>query len=179
MCSTAGKPANGWHARTVTAACYRRLMSAFPTGVAAMTTTDELNRPRGATCTSLSSVSLCPPTLLVCLHNGSGTLTAIGTRGSFVVNLLHCRGHDAGTVFSVPADNRFASVVWRPVGRLRLPWLVRDAFAVALCRLADSAVVGDHTVVFGEVTEVAQTDDVPLLYGMRRFSARPNVALSE
>jgi len=37
-------------------------------------------------------------------------------------------------------------------------------------RWSTVSVVGDHAVVLGDVVHVEQTADVPLLYGLRRFS---------
>jgi flavin reductase (DIM6/NTAB) family NADH-FMN oxidoreductase RutF len=154
---------------------YRELMGAFPTGVAVVTTLDRQNRPRGLTCSSLSSVTLTPPTLLVCLSTHSGTLTALRERGTFALNLLHSRGRHAAEVFSKPSTvDRFDQIDWRPVAPDGLPWLVGDAFAVAECTVAGTFEVGDHTVVLGEVDGVRHNADVPLLYGLRTFSAWPS-----
>jgi flavin reductase (NADH) len=156
---------------------YRGLMGAFPTGVSIVTTVDEAGRPRGLTCSSLASVTLTPPTLLVCLNSRSGTLTALRARGCFALNLLHSRGRVAAEVFSQPSTvDRFARVDWRPAGPDRLPWLAEDAFAMADCAVVRTCEVGDHTVVFGEVRSVLQTADTPLLYGLRTFSAWPAVS---
>ncbi|MCP2165280.1 flavin reductase family protein [Goodfellowiella coeruleoviolacea] len=155
----------------VRAADYRLLMSAFPTGVAVVTTLDVDRTPRGLTCTSLASVTLAPPTLLVCLHSASGTLAALRRRGGFAVNLLSAHGRHVAEVFATADTDRFAQVVWQPFGCAGLPWLVNDAFAMAECRVAGTLAVGDHTIVLGEVAAVTQTSGVPLLYGMRRFRA--------
>ena len=149
---------------------YRDLMSAFPTGVAVVTSMDSSGQPRGMTCSSLSSVTLAPPTLLVSLRTDSATLGAVRHHGGFAVNLLHARGRAAATLFSSAAQDRFSRVRWHP-SRSGLPWLVADAFALADCTVSGMAEVGDHTVVFGAVEEVIMAHDTPLLYGMRRFSA--------
>ena len=149
---------------------YRDLMSAFPTGVAVVTSIDESGRPRGMTCSSLSSVTLLPPTLLACLRTGSATLDAVQYHGGFAVNLLHARGRRAAELFSSAVGDRFGLVRWRRSGS-GLPWLVADAFALAECIVSGTAEVGDHTVVFGEVDKVVMTHQTPLLYGMRRFCA--------
>ena len=148
---------------------YRDLMSAFPTGVAVVTATEPTGRPHGLTCTSLTSVTLSPPTLLVCLDLRSATLAATRQCGCFAVNLLHARGRRAAEVFSSPVPDRFSQVAWRPSRWTRQPWLCDDSFAVAECMVVDASVVGDHAVVYGEVVHVELMADVPLLYGMRRF----------
>jgi flavin reductase (NADH) len=146
-------------------------MSRFPTGVCIVTTLDGDGDPRGLTCSSLSSVTLHPPTLLVCLNLDSRTFGALRERGCFAVNLLHARARRAAEVFCSPYPDRFALVNWRPSGAVGLPWLVDDAFAFADCRVFETRVVGDHAVVFGRVTAIAHHSDVPLLYGLRQFSS--------
>jgi len=151
---------------------YLDLMSAFPTGVAVVTSRDADGTPRGMTCSSIASATLLPPTLLVCLQIGSGTLEAITANGGFAVNLLHEGGQRAAEVFSRPDPNRFARVSWRP-SRSGLPWLVDDAFAVAECQVSHFVKVGDHAVVLGEVRDIAQITGIPLLYGLRGFASWP------
>lgn len=155
------------------AADFRALMSAFPTGVAVVTTYGADGRPRGLTCSSLSSVSADPPTLSVCLTTRGETLRALREHGAFAVNLLHHGGQRAARVFARPTENRFGQVVWRPSPGAGLPWLADDAFAVAECAVSALSEIADHTVVIGEVTGVAQEPGVPLLYGARGFAAWP------
>lgn len=157
-------------ARTASKKDYLELMASFPTGVAVITTVDPDGAPRGMTCSSLTSVTLAPPTLLVCLRSDSATSDALCARGGFAVNLLHARGRRAAEIFSGPVADRFGQVAWHP-SRSGMPWLVDDAFALAECTVTGLAQVGTHTVVLGEVGEVLLFHDSPLLYGMRRFAA--------
>lgn len=150
---------------------YLNLMSAFPTGVAVVTSVDADGTPRGMTCTSLTSATLVPPTLLVCLRIGSGTLDAVRASGRFAVNLLADGGRQAAEVFAGP-ERRFERVGWRP-SPCGLPWLLEDAFAVAECRVGGVVDIGDHTAVFGQVTGIEQVTGTPLLYGHRRYGALP------
>nr|Q8KI76.1 RecName: Full=Flavin reductase (NADPH); AltName: Full=Flavin dependent oxidoreductase; AltName: Full=Flavin:NAD(P)H reductase [Lentzea aerocolonigenes]QTU90780.1 reductase [Cloning vector pTU3-A-RebFHOD_VioCDE_KanR]AAN01214.1 flavin dependent oxidoreductase [Lentzea aerocolonigenes]CAC93720.1 putative flavin reductase [Lentzea aerocolonigenes]BAC10680.1 putative NADH oxidoreductase [Lentzea aerocolonigenes]BAC15756.1 flavin reductase [Lentzea aerocolonigenes] len=153
----------------VTAADHRALMSLFPTGVAVITAIDEAGTPHGMTCTSLTSVTLDPPTLLVCLNRASGTLHAV-RGGRFGVNLLHARGRRAAEVFSTAVQDRFGEVRWEHSDVTGMPWLAEDAHAFAGCVVRKSTVVGDHEIVLGEVHEVVREHDLPLLYGMREFA---------
>jgi flavin reductase (DIM6/NTAB) family NADH-FMN oxidoreductase RutF len=147
-------------------------MSGFPTGVAVITTVDASGLPRGMTCTSLTSVTVRPPTLLVCLDVHSGTLAALAHRGMFAVNLLHADAGPAAVAFASGDADRFARVRWRTSADFGLPWLVEAAGAVAQCVVTDVRIVGDHAVVFGEVRGVRSVDDrAPLLYGLRQYSA--------
>ena len=63
-------------------------MSAFPTGVAVVTTLDAEGGPRGLTTNALCAVSAEPPLLLVCVDRESRTLPALLHSGRFVVNFL-------------------------------------------------------------------------------------------
>jgi flavin reductase (DIM6/NTAB) family NADH-FMN oxidoreductase RutF len=156
------------------AEAFRTFMSTFCTGVAVVTAFDRTARPHGLTCTSLASVTLRPPTLMVCLNVASGTLDAIADSGRFAVNLLHERGRQAAELFASADPDRFDRVRWRTSLATGQPLLADDAYATAECRTNGTALVGDHAVVFGEIVHIEQTDaEVPLLYGMRTFSRWP------
>jgi flavin reductase (DIM6/NTAB) family NADH-FMN oxidoreductase RutF len=151
---------------------YRAFMSGFPSGVTVVTAVARDGRPRGLTCTSMASVSLRPPTLLVCIDVRSGTLAALAATGRFGVNLLHAGGRRAAEVFATRDADRFAMVRWRPSTDLGLPWLVDDAAALAQCSVTDLRTVGDHTVVFGLVRDIVLAGQrTPLLYGLRQFTS--------
>jgi flavin reductase (DIM6/NTAB) family NADH-FMN oxidoreductase RutF len=153
----------------VDVASYLDLMSSFPTGVSVVTTVDSEGRPQGMTCTSLTSVTVSPPTLLVCLRIDSATLRAVRHSGAFAVNLLHCDSRPAAELFASPCPDRFDRVRWRR-SEAGLPWLVDEAFAIAECRVQNLLDVGEHTVVLGTVAALAQDPATPLLYGLRQFS---------
>ncbi|MER7109327.1 flavin reductase family protein [Streptomyces sp. NPDC000229] len=148
---------------------FRDFMGSYFTGVSIVTALDGEGRPHGLTCSSLTSVTLAPPTLQVCLDVRSGTLAALRAEGSFAVNLLHQGGAHTAGVFASAVPDRFARTAWRRSSRLGLPWLHEDAYAVAECRVVESVEIGDHMAVFGEVVGVENGAGWPLLYGRRAF----------
>ncbi|MEV6235221.1 flavin reductase family protein [Lentzea sp. NPDC051838] len=152
---------------------FRELMAGFPTGVAVLTTFDVDDTPWGMTISSVCSVSMDPPTLLVCVRNGSPTLDALLRRGSFTVNLLHQAARPAAELFCSGDPDRFSQVTWeRP--SLGGPHLVFDAHAVADCTVSHIQEVGTHVVVFGSVHDVThRSAEEPLLYGKRQYAAWP------
>src|SRR3981081_1592571 len=89
---------------------FKALMTTFPSGVAVITTMELDGTPLGLTCTSLCSVSLEPPLLLVCVHNRSHTLSTIVDRGLFAVNLLHEGGRDAAGAFAATGAQQCGAV---------------------------------------------------------------------
>lgn len=145
-------------------------MSSFPTGVAVVTAVDGAGEPHGMTCTSLTSVTVEPPTLLVCLDVRSGTLAAVRAGGWFAVNLLRDGARKTAELFAGPVPHRFRHVGSRPSPTAGVPWLA-DTVAAAECRVSRTVPAGDHEVVFGEVVAVACAGGSPLLYGRRQFSA--------
>ncbi|MET9764378.1 flavin reductase family protein [Streptomyces sp. NPDC006372] len=151
---------------------FRSLMSQFPTGVTIVTTTNERRQPRGMTCSSLCSLTLQPPTLLVCLRSQSPTLETLLARGSFAVNFLHSEARAAAELFGSGAPDRFDQVPWvpGPAG----PHLTEHSHAVADCQVSDTAEGGSHTVVFGRISAISQRAGLtPLLYGRRTFLPWP------
>ena len=158
----------------VTSTGFRSLMAGFPTGVAVITTFDPDGTPWGMTCSSVCSVSVEPPTLLVCVRDGSPTLAAMLRRGEFTVNLLHHGARPVAELFASGDPDRFDRVDWEDPPALGGPHLVRDAHAVADCRVSRRQQVGTHVVVFGEVGHVThRPGEHPLLYGMRQYAAWP------
>jgi flavin reductase (NADH) len=152
---------------------FRTLMASFPSGVAVVTATGRAGRPWGMTCSSVCSVSLDPPTLLVCLRAGSVTLAALLQHSAFTVNFLHDGAQDTAELFASGAPDRFDRVTWRagPGG----PGLPEAAHAIADCRVVAAESVGDHVVVFGGVFGIEQSaGHRPLLYGRRTYASFPS-----
>jgi flavin reductase (DIM6/NTAB) family NADH-FMN oxidoreductase RutF len=156
---------------------YRGLMATFPTGVAVVTTADIDGKLWGATCSSICSVTLSPPTLLVCIREQSPTLQALLRRRSFAVNLLHRSAQRTAELFASADPERFARVRIRNTGSEAGPHLTDDAHAIADCHVAGTVPVGDHVIVLGRVSRVTGGGGQPhpLLYGLRTFAAWPTV----
>ncbi|MEV4889411.1 flavin reductase family protein [Nonomuraea sp. NPDC055795] len=153
---------------------HRALMSRFPTGVAVITALDAAGVPQGMTCSSVTSVTLHPPTILVCLRIGSATQCAVRQSGAFAVNLLHGEARATAELFSGPAPDRFGAVRWIR-SESGLPWLADDAFAMAECQVSRVLRHGDHEVIFGRLVGVVMRPGTPLLHGMRSYSVwRPS-----
>ncbi|MFJ8860098.1 flavin reductase family protein [Streptomyces sp. NPDC102451] len=155
---------------------FRTMMSTFPTGVSVVTGLDREGGPWGMTCSSVCSVSLDPPTLLVCLREGSPTLAAVREQGGFAVNLLHEGARETAELFASGNPRRFELTPWTQDPDAGGPHLVRDAHTVADCTVVLTQPVGDHVTVFGRTRRITrQSTRPPLLYGMREFRAWPGI----
>ena len=67
---------------------YRKTMSSFATGVTVVTTLDENEFIHGMTANSFTSVSLDPPTVLVCIGHTRNTITHVNNTNEFAINIL-------------------------------------------------------------------------------------------
>lgn len=157
------------HDAVVVAGTFREFMASFPTGVSIVGAIDDAGQPCGMTCSSLTSVCLEPPTLLVCLTSRSTTLAAMLARGRFSVNLLARDTAALARQFASRLPDRYAGVAWSasPTG---MPWLDDHIVGAADCRVSDCSHVGDHDVVVGVVEHVTLWPRAPLLYGRRQFA---------
>ena len=152
---------------------FRAVMATLPAAVAIVTAVAPDGRPWGMTCSSVCSVTLTPPTLLVCMRTASPTLAAAVSARAFAVNLLHARARPTAELFASAAPDRFDRIRWRRPPDAAGPHLT-DARAILDCRVSELAEVGDHLVVFGEVAAIHElSDDPPLMYGYRRYASWP------
>lgn len=162
------------HGTAADAVDVRPLMASFPTGVAVITAVGRDGQPWGMTCTSLCSVSLDPPILLVCLRCGSPTLRAVLAGGTFAVNLLHDQAQPSAELFASGAADRFERVNWRVEAGAAGPHLIDSAHTIADCTVIADRMVGDHNVVMGKVESITRLRaQQPLLYGLRRYASWP------
>lgn len=147
---------------------HRNFMAHFPTGVSIVTAIGQNGQPYGATCSSLTSVCLSPPTVMVSLASHSETLQHAIVGGVFGVTLLDDSSREIARRFSSAGVDRFADQRWNssPLGT---PWLQQHITAAADCQIAQSLVVGDHTLVFGIVQNFRIYGGFPLLYGLREY----------
>jgi flavin reductase (DIM6/NTAB) family NADH-FMN oxidoreductase RutF len=147
-------------------------MSAFPTGVAVVTTLDAEGEPRGLTTNALCSVSAEPPLLLVSVDKESRTLPALLHSRRFVVNFLAERRDELARLFASKTDDKFAAVTWEP-GLGGMPCLREDSLAYAECETEQELEAGDHVVVTGLVVGgmVPDPASVPILYFRRAYSS--------
>jgi len=156
---------------------FRAIMSAFPTGVAIVTTVDERGEPRGLTTNAVCSVSADPPLLLVCVDRTSRTLPALRHARRFAVNFMSDGSADLCALFASKAADKFAHVRWEP-GLGGVPCLVDDALAYAECTTEQEFEAGDHLILTGRVEagRAPAADQVPILYFRRTYGSTPTAA---
>jgi flavin reductase (DIM6/NTAB) family NADH-FMN oxidoreductase RutF len=128
-------------------------------------TADDGERHHGMTATAVTSLSMEPPSLLVCINKKAFLHGILVRAGNFCVNVLHQDHAELSAAFSgaVPYQDRFDVGRWaRSADGLHY---LTDAQAVLFCHKARTISYGTHTVFIGEVTQVDVREPVaPLVY---------------
>jgi flavin reductase (DIM6/NTAB) family NADH-FMN oxidoreductase RutF len=147
-------------------ALYRRVMGGFATGVSVVTTRID-GQPHGMTLNSLTSVSLDPLMLLVCLQRESRTAQALSVGDLFCVNLLAQHDEQLAVRFAREDDDRFDGVAFDLVDG-ELPAL-RGGLGWLTCAVHEVTPAGDHLVVLGNVRHCEYREGEPLLFFRGRY----------
>ena len=149
----------------ISASDFRQAIGHFASGVTVVTSIRADGEPVGTTASAVTSLSLDPPLVLVCLGRASLTLQAVRAHGAFVVNVLAAPQRHLSANFA----RRGQAAAWDgvrhrpgPTGSPRL-----DGVLAALeCTVENSLPGGDHEIVVGRVRDVETSDNdaAPLLY---------------
>lgn len=135
--------------RGVGSALFRELLGRFATGVAVLTTRTPDGALAGMTASSVSSVSLEPPLLSVCVDLDAEIHQPLFDTGTFVINILADDQEELSRRFAAKGADRFAGVGYRTVGD---GLAVLDGVVAHIeCRIHHTFPAGDHTIVVGRV----------------------------
>jgi flavin reductase (DIM6/NTAB) family NADH-FMN oxidoreductase RutF len=145
----------------VTSAEYRRLMSNMPTSVSVLAVTGAAGEPHGLTVNAIASVSLEPPVLLACIHRDARLRALLGARTPFVLNVLSASQAELARQFASSMRERFQGVSYEtsPDGPR-----ICGAMAHITCIVRDVADVGDHAVIYADVTGGRALGSLPLVF---------------
>lgn len=143
---------------------FRQAMRRLTSTVTIITTTNN-GRPYGMTATAVTSLTLDPPSLMICVNQGANTHDAILRSGSFCVNLLRPSHQSLCCDFSgkKAGRERFETGHWS-MPATQPPHLI-DAQSSIFCNVHGTLPNGTHTVVIGHVTKVLVAERImPLLH---------------
>lgn len=142
------------------------MIGRFPTGVTVITASED-GLPYGTTVSAVSSVSLDPPMVLVCLNTTSVTGGVVSRTGRFGVSVLGVDQRALAARFATKGDDKFDGVELETLAD-GVP-LVGGAVATLDCRVRERARGGTHTVFIAEVEHAAGRPGEPLGYFRGRF----------
>lgn len=142
---------------------FRRVLGHFATGVTVVAAQVDGGPPRGMTANAITSVSLDPPLVLVCVEHTADTHDVIAEAEAFAISVLRQDQEAVARRFgSYDPDTKFDGVAHRAAST-GAP-VLDDAMAWIDCRLWARYDGGDHTIFVGEVVDGDTEDGAPLLY---------------
>ena len=144
---------------------FRSIIGHFATGVTVITCAagEEM---QGMTANALTSLSLDPVMVLICVDKDTHTHGVLERGGVFAVNILGEHQEDVSRLFAKRAEPEIGTLRGE---RFRLAEtgapILEDCLAFLECRVADVLQGGDHSIFIGEVVNEGIVRDVnPLLF---------------
>lgn len=152
---------------------FRQALGRLAAGVSVITISDATGQKFGLTATAVSSVSVDPPLILVCLGAWTRAMAPLSAHAPFIVHLLAAEQRSLAEHFAIPHADKFADVE-HGTGQGSCPRLA-DALAWIECVPQQLIPAGDHTIVIGQVVALkSHSDRAPLIYshGKHRYHRR-------
>ncbi len=148
----------------------RAAMSKFPTGVALLTTRTSDGVSHAMTANSLTSISVDPPLVLVCVGHSRNTHRYILDSGRYGINILSREHEAAARYYAVDEQDRVGDapleMTLSPAG---LP-VAHGSLCFLGCEVVASHEHGDHTIFIGRLLETSLDGGEPLVFHDRRYT---------
>ena len=118
------------------------------------------------TATSVTSLSLDPPSMLVCVNKDASIHKILSEGSHFSINILSSSQRELAEVCSNSdeGESRFVDESWKDQGSYIYN---ADALSTLFCSKINEVDHTSHTIFIGRVEKVINNDELkPLLYGM-------------
>jgi flavin reductase (DIM6/NTAB) family NADH-FMN oxidoreductase RutF len=138
----------------------------FVTGVTVVTAMDG-DTPKGLAVNAFSSISLDPPTVMVCIQRTSSTHDCLYRARHLAINILSTEQMDVINRFAGKSDDKFAGLDWRS-GPYGSP-LINRSSAQLEAEIRERLQASTHTVFICRVVEASVTEGIPMVYSAGRF----------
>ncbi|RAJ56608.1 flavin reductase (DIM6/NTAB) family NADH-FMN oxidoreductase RutF [Streptomyces sp. Amel2xB2] len=138
----------------------------FITGVTVVTTMDG-EHPKGLAVNAFASISLSPPTVMVCVQRTSSTYECLFRASHLAINIMSTEQLDVVTRFATKSADKFAELDWEP-GRFGSP-LLNGSSARMEVEIRERLQASTHTVFVCRVVDVDVTDRIPMVYSAGGF----------
>ena len=150
---------------------FRQAWGKFATGVSVVTTVQEDGSVHGMTANGISSVSLDPPLVLVCVGHTAASYPLIREAKRFAINIMNEDQRPLAEYYARPSDQKTGELDVSFTHTERGVATVDGSLAHMDCRVVSEHEAGDHTIFIAEVEEIEIGDGKPLLYYEGRFSS--------
>lgn len=152
------------HAPGIPSAHFRDVMARLPTGVSVVST-PTADGPMLRTAGTVTSVSLDPALVSVCLRRSSPFHDAVAASGLWGVSVLAADQEHLSRRFGATHGDRSTGDVEHVIGLHSGAPLLSGSLATIECRTAAAHVAGDHTLFVGQVLGMqACRDAEPLVF---------------
>lgn len=138
----------------------------FVTGVTVVTAMDG-ETPRGLAVNAFASISLDPPTVMICVQRTSSTHDCLYGTDHLAINILSTLQLDVVTTFAGKSPDKFAGLDWAP-GPFGSP-LIASSSARMEVEIRERLQASTHTVFICRVVHAETTDLPALVYSAGKF----------
>ena len=140
---------------------FRLAMRRYIYSVSIMSNKDNADNPNAITVSSVTSISMDPPSLLICINKSSRIHSSIELGTKFCINLLNNEQEDISNICSDEDmyDQRFKDENWNLDG---IPFL-KNAQANIFCKVDKLTSYHTHTIIIGLVEGANYADEISTL----------------
>lgn len=138
----------------------------FVTGVTVVTAMDD-QVPRGLAVNAFSSISLDPPTVMVCVQRTSSTYDCLFRAQHLAINILSTDQLDVVNRFATKSEDKFAGLDWTP-GPFGSPLLGRSSAQMEV-EIRERLQAKTHTVFICRVVHADVSDRHAMVYSAGQF----------
>jgi len=138
----------------------------FVTGVTVVTVMDG-DVPRGLAVNAFASISLDPPTVLVCVQRTSSTHDCLFRADHLAINILSTDQLDVVNRFAAKSADKFAGLDWRPAP-FGSPFIDRSSAQMEV-QIRERLQASTHTVFICRVVDAQVSERHPMVYSAGRF----------
>jgi len=151
---------------------FKRAMRRLASTVTIISTSDVNGNRFGMTATAVNSLTMDPPSLLICANQSASIHDPLTIRGRFCVNVLTTEHEDLVAAFSgqLKGDARFGVGTWC-TDESGIPYL-EGAQCNLFCDVDNIVPFATHSVIIGRVNAVRVEEGIsPLIYADGKLSA--------
>ena len=140
---------------------FRLAMRRYIYSVSIMSNKDNADNPNAITVSSVTSISMDPPSLLICINKSSRIHDTIELGSKFCINLLNSNQQNLSNICSDEEmyDQRFKDKNWNLDD---IPFL-QNAQANIFCKVDKLTSYHTHTIVVGLVEDANYADEISTL----------------
>ena len=148
----------------------RKALSFFATGVTVVATLEKGGKAHGMTANAVTSVSLDPPLVLVCVGHQRNTYRYIRQTGQFAINILERSQDEVAKYFALQEDERTGETPATFESSRRGTPRLQGAIGFIDCEVVGTHDYGDHTIFVGAVQDTSTQPGEPLLFYQSRLT---------